>query len=149
MKHLFTILLCVVALSGCFKFEPAKEAVFKPGEDPLADAIFRKLLDQAEIGYTIREDGFYISEKSNLEKMKSLSREAYSQINKTSEVQLSGECARHKISEILIGVTFVTYEKSGELYIRSTSSAFDENNIMGKVVATQRECDEAFNKANH
>jgi hypothetical protein len=101
MKKLI-IFTGAIILSGCFKFDLAKETVISPGDDPLVNVVYQKLLTSNGIEYTLNSDGYYVSGKSNLGKMTELADEAQEELRNVSTIQIESSCIANKVRAHLV-----------------------------------------------
>lgn len=127
-------------LTGCLKFEPAKEAVVSPGKDPLVNLTYKKLLLSNGIKYTINKDGYYVSDKSNLKEMDVLATKAHDELRDTREIRLSSRCVARAVKKQLKGVIYITYKTDNGAFLKAASSVFDKNQIIVKVSLANEEC---------
>ena len=130
----------VLCLSACVKYEPARETVYLPGDDPLVNLTFRSLLEREGIDYTINERGFYVSSKENGKAMERLGDEAHHQLRRTSEVELPSQCVAAKLKATLEGEIVLFYDKESVTFLKAATSTWDRLGILEHVASAQFDC---------
>lgn len=141
MKKLI-IFTGAIILSGCFKFDLAKETVISPGDDPLVNVVYQKLLTSNGIEYTLNSDGYYVSGKSNLGKMTELADEAQEELRNVSTIQIESSCIANKVRAHLVGESFIIYQIDDGMYLKAASSVIDNHRVIREISIAQRECQE-------
>lgn len=141
MKNIIAAVL-FFALLAYFKFEPVKEAIISPGNDPLVNLVYARLLTENGIVFSINKDGYYVSEKINLDKMVALTEEAHKQASSTTETRLISDCVAERVKGMLDGEIYEISQAGRELFIKAPTSIFNEAKITDKVILAEQECDD-------
>lgn len=123
------------------EYEPAKETIFSPGDDPLVNLIYRNLLDTRGIDYQRDKDGYYVSSLENQQIMLDLSDEAYAQLRSTSETELPNECVTTRLKSIFADELVLFYEKDNKAYVKAASSVWDRLKVVENLAAANFECE--------
>lgn len=140
MKNIIFFALCLI-LSGCFKFEPVKEAIISPSNDQLVNLIYAKLLTENGIVFSISEDGYYVSEKINLDKMEALTEEAHEQASNATKTRLISSCVVERVKGMLDDEIYEVSQVGEEMFINAPTSIFHEAKITDKVFLAEQECE--------
>ncbi|OZG73944.1 hypothetical protein BTA51_09190 [Hahella sp. CCB-MM4] len=137
MKRLKYSLLSMLLL-GCSD----EEYGFKPSDDVLANNYFEQYLKDAGIPYSKNPDGFFLSDKNNIERMRPLASKANEKVLSTSSVRISGEC-EESIVMSMIKDTDLIYDWSSDgdaAVIRTNKADADRANLLGIISIAKRDC---------
>lgn len=139
MKYI-AISILIFSLVGCFDFEPAKESMISPGDDPLVNRTYQVLLASHGIKYKQNSQGYYVSSLVNRMAMQKLANEAHEQVNARTEIELKNKCVAEEVSNSLAGAIYIIHENKGSSLLETSLSTYEKHQVMIKVVAAEREC---------
>lgn len=135
-----TMIAMAILLAGCFDVDTAGTAVLSPGDDPLVNHLYKHLLDESGVEYSINDEGYYVSDESNLVKMEAIATKTHEQLRNTREIKLNNTCVVENVKKKLKGAVFVIETSGNGPVLRMASSAFDTEQVPEKITRAEAEC---------
>lgn len=136
-----TVLAVATLIAGCDQSEKR----YKPSDAPLTLKLFEKYLQEEKVPYRVTENGFYVAERGQAEKMIQLGHRANNETLRTTGIKLTSPCTSKELRLYLQehSLPYVEVAENGEHLIELTTNDYQANNLVAVYAGFVARCGES------